>query len=111
MLRYVGGRNCGKTYNLIKTLQKENASYRAYFGDPPCYNNTGYISKEQITSHIKELSDRITYLEQELRKISIELDVVIESEIEGLAELEYYYEEELKCKKSQKEILEILLKE
>ena len=54
--------------NKINKLEKENQSYRDYFGEPPCYDNAKYIPKSRIQAKIEELERKIDFLNSQLTK-------------------------------------------
>lgn len=58
-----------------KKLEKENQSYRDYFGTPPCYDDADYIPKSKLREKIEDYEERIRYYDDE-----------------GIEEDEQYYE-------------------
>ena len=48
----------------IKELEKENQSYKDYYGTPPCYDNANYISKSKVKEKIEELEQDVKDFEE-----------------------------------------------
>ena len=53
----------------IRELEKENQSYRDYFGEPPCYDNASYILKSKVKEKIEELKNGIKNDMQNCNKV------------------------------------------
>ena len=51
----------------VKQLEKENQSYRDYFGNPPCYDDAKYIPVSKIKENIEEYNK----IEKEMYKNKI----------------------------------------
>lgn len=62
-----------------KKLEKENQSYRDYFGTPPCYDNADYIPKSKVREFlekskvVKNESKDKTYLLIDVSELNKEL--------------------------------------
>lgn len=53
-----------------KKLEKENQSYRDYFGTPPCYDNADYIPKSKVRDKIEELKEEYEYLGNDNKRVN-----------------------------------------
>ena len=75
--------NCQKGLKKCVTeFERENQSYRDYFGTPPCYDNANYIPKSKVREKIEELR----YKQRENIK-NLEYDYEINKVILSLKEL------------------------
>ena len=62
----------------INELEKENQSYRDYFGEPPCYDNAKYIPKSKAQEKIEELNQNELLCKMNFENIKFTIEVLQE---------------------------------